>query len=57
MTLNIWFWLIYVLALLFGLYGEYLPGQPYPFRRGMGVFVEYILIGLLGWQVFGSAVR
>lgn len=57
MTLEVWFWIIYVLALLFGFYSEYTPGQPYPFPRGVRHFVFFILIGLLGLRVFGGPIK
>ena len=57
MTLAIWFWILYVISLLFGLWAEYVPGQPYPYPRGFRHFLFYILIGILGIQVFGGPVK
>lgn len=57
MTLQIWFWLIMAIWLVFGLWGEYVPGQPYPLHHAVGHVLLFILFVLLGWQVFGSPVK
>lgn len=57
MTIEVWFWLFYVLALLLGFYFEYVPGQPYPWRGGTRHFIFFILVGLLGLRVFGSPIK
>jgi hypothetical protein len=57
MTLQIWFWLFYVLGLVLGFWGPYIPGQPYPLRIWGGSLLVFILIGVLGWQVFGGPVK
>lgn len=57
MTLQIWFWLFYVLSLIFGFWTEYIPGQAYPYPRGFRHLLFYILIGILGWHVFGSPIK
>jgi hypothetical protein len=57
MELKNWFWVFYVLALILWGWMEYVPGQPYPVRRLPGGLLFFVLIGLLGWQVFGSAVK
>jgi len=57
MTLAILFWVLYIVGLVFGLYGEYVPGQPYPLARGARSFLVFILIAILGWGVFGAPVR
>lgn len=59
MTLQIWFWLIYAFALIFGLWGLYPlpPSYPYPWRYPAGFILFFVLIGILGWQVFGSPVK
>jgi len=57
MTRGMLFWVIFIIGTLFGLYVDYTPGQPYPFKRGMWVVVIFILLGLLGWSVFGPAVK
>ena len=58
MTLATWFWLFYVISIVFGVWGEWLPavsGNPFA-RRGWYVVV-YVLIGLLGWKSFGSPIQ
>ena len=57
MTLSSWFWIIYVLGLLFGLYVEYVPGQAYPYPRGLRNFLFCVLIGLLGYAVFQGPLK
>jgi hypothetical protein len=57
MTLQVWFWIIYVLALIFGWFGYYTAGQPFPWPRFGGHFVFWVLIGVLGWAVFGAPVK
>ena len=52
MPIGILFWVIFVVALLFGGY------VLWPLGAGAGMHLAYfILIGLLGWQVFGAVVR
>jgi hypothetical protein len=57
MTLQIWFWLFYVLALVFGLWRDYPGTGAYPWRYGAGTFLLFVLIGILGWATFGSPVK
>ena len=57
MPISILFWVLMLFWLMFGLYREYIPGQPYPFIRGVGHVLLFVLIGILGWQVFGAAVK
>ena len=57
MGANIWFWLIYVLCLIFGIWGNN-PWQPAPSWGPFGhMLVIFILFGLLGYHAFGSPVR
>jgi hypothetical protein len=57
MSLNILFWFIYILALLVSWWGYYEPGQPLWFRRAGGITVLWVLVGILGWRVFGPAIK
>ena len=57
MSLSIWFWVIYVLALIFGFWSNYTPGSPYPVKNLGGSLLFFVLVGLLGWAVFGSAIK
>jgi hypothetical protein len=56
MPLNILFWVIYLLALLVSWWGYYTPGQPW-FRPFGGALAIWVLVGILGWRVFGPAVH
>ncbi len=55
MSAGIWFWIIYVLCVLFGLWSDW------PADRNMrplgGRLVVFILLGLLGWRVFGPPIQ
>ena len=55
MSAAIWFWIIYVLVgLLGGFWGITSPQD----RRWVGgCLVIYILIGLLGWGIFGPPIK
>ncbi len=57
MTLAVWFWVIYVVSLLFGLYLYWQPGQPYPYPRAGFHLVLYVLLAILGIAQFGSPVK
>lgn len=56
MQLSIWFWIIYFISLLFGFWAEYVPGQAYPYGRGMRTLVLYILLFIIGLKIFGSPI-
>ncbi len=57
MPAGLWFWLIYVICVIFGMWSEW-PNGPSPnFRPLGGRFVVFILLGLLGWGVFGSPLK
>lgn len=57
MTAGIWFWVLYVVSILLGGFGGW--GVPEANRRyywGGGIVV-FVLIGLLGWGIFGAPLR
>ncbi len=55
MPMNLLFWVIYLLAFLIGFWGHYgTDGWP---RRAGGWGVLWLLVGILGWRVFGAAIR
>ncbi len=56
MQLPVLFWVIYIISLLFSLWSHW-PLGPTNARPFGGWIVLFILIGLLGWEVFGSAVK
>jgi len=47
-----WFWLLYVICVLFSGWAYY----PYQRQHG-GNLAIFVLIGLLGWHVFGPPLR
>lgn len=53
MSLSLLFWVLYVVALVFGCYTN---RAAFPAWIG-GSFVHFILIGILGWAVFGAAIH
>jgi hypothetical protein len=56
MTLATWFWLFYVLSVIFGVWFNY-DGQIAWYRRA-GVYpLVVILVGILGYAVFGSPIK
>jgi hypothetical protein len=58
MGANIWFWLIYVLVGVFGLFGLW-PGRAaaYPWGPFGGWLILFVLVGILGLHDFGSPIR
>ena len=55
MSAGIWFWLIYVICVVFGMWSEWPSDNNY--RPLGGRFVVFILLGLLGWGIFGSPLK
>ncbi len=56
MPLSFVFWLIYLLALIFSIWGYY-PFTPTNYRPFGGSILLFILVGLLGWKVFGFMIQ
>jgi hypothetical protein len=56
MPLQLLFWMIYILALFFSAWVYYAPNTPW-FRPFSGLFAVWVLIGILGYRVFGSAIK
>lgn len=55
MSAGIWFWIIYVVIGVFGCWLGYTsPGDK---RIGGALFLLFILVGLVGWGVFGPPIR
>lgn len=55
MSIAIWFWLIYVLCVIFGVWAEWPADHNYrPFGSRL---VLWILLGLIGLRVFGSPIQ
>lgn len=58
MGANIWFWLIYVIVGIFGLFGLSPWGQSsHPWAPFGSWVVLFILVGILGLHAFGSPIR
>lgn len=57
MPLSILFWVLMIIWLLFGLYSNRIAGQPYPWERGTAHLVMWVLFAILGYAVFGAAVK
>lgn len=56
MSAGIWFWIIYVVIGVFGFYLGYT--SPATDRRmGGALLLIFILVGLVGWGVFGPPIR
>lgn len=60
MAAGIWFWIIYVICVLAGVFFSWpidnTPGQK--IWRPFGVnIVIFILLGILGWKVFGPPIQ
>ena len=57
MGANIWFWLIYVIVGVFGIFGIS-PWGPSPSWGPFGSWlILFILVGILGLHDFGSPIR
>jgi membrane protein YdbS with pleckstrin-like domain len=57
MPMQYLFWMIYIISILIGFWLNYEANQPLWYRRAGGFVVLWILVGILGYRVFGSAVR
>ncbi len=53
MPLSYIFWLLMILWMLNSWWVNAAPGRPW----WPGSLLQFILFGLLGWQVFGAAVK
>jgi hypothetical protein len=51
------FWVIMVIWLLFGLWSSWPAAGTNPVRPVGGLIILWVVIALLGWQVFGSAIH
>jgi predicted membrane channel-forming protein YqfA (hemolysin III family) len=55
MSAGVWFWLLYVICVIFGMWAEWPADGRY--RPLGGRLVVFILLGLLGFRVFGSPIQ
>lgn len=53
MSLQLLFWVLYIVALVFSAYTN---RAGWPGWAGGGL-LYFVLIGILGWQVFGAAIH
>jgi hypothetical protein len=56
MTAGIWFWIFFVISIVFS-GGWYWRNQAILQPYGPFSLIFFILIGLLGWGVFGAPIR
>jgi len=61
MSANIWFWILWVLTLVFGIFVQN-PWRPnnspsYPWAPFGSWLILFILIGIVGWGVYGPPIR
>jgi hypothetical protein len=54
MSLQFWFWVLFVIGIIFYGYGSAVPAWP---GTRFGGILLVLLIGILGWQVFGAPVH
>jgi hypothetical protein len=57
MPLGILFWVVYVIAILFGVWSNYDAAQPLWYKGAGAYVILWLLVGFLGWQVFGPVVK
>jgi hypothetical protein len=57
MPIGILFWVIFVVAILFGVWSNYAVNDAAWTRRAGAYGVLWLLVGLLGYAVFGSVVK
>ena len=60
MGANVWFWILFVITLVFGIFvqGPWRGTQPaYPWAPFGSWLILFILIGILGWGVYGPPIR
>jgi hypothetical protein len=55
MSISLLFWILYILALVFSMWANW-PANG-AFRPLGAPLLVFVLIGLLGWKVFGAAVH
>jgi hypothetical protein len=56
MSLQLLFWVIYIVSVIFGLYSNW-PDSRANARPFGNALIVFILIGILGWSVFGAAIH
>jgi hypothetical protein len=54
MPIQIAFWILMLLGLIFGVFNG---PAPFSWRGSAPSLILFLLIGILGWQVFGAALK
>ncbi len=57
MQLSLLFWILMLLWAIFGVFPTFPRGTDPKYWPFAGSLLLFILIGVLGWQVFGAAVH
>jgi hypothetical protein len=57
MSIGFLFWLLMVLWFIFGAYRSWPGGSPDPRLLAGGSLLEFVLLFLLGWKVFGFVIQ
>jgi hypothetical protein len=56
MSKGLLFWVLMILWLVFGIGLTFWP-TPGPYIKAGPMLLEFVLFGLLGWAVFGPAIK
>ncbi len=54
MSLELAFWVLFIVGIVFNAYGWYQPAWP---GARFGGLLVIVLLGILGWAVFGAAIH
>lgn len=57
MSLGVLFWILFIVALIFGAWGYRGADGTWQWRGLVGGIVLWVLLGILGWHAFGGPVR
>ena len=56
MDISLAFWILMLFWLVLGFWANYTPGQPF-YKWGSWNLLLFILVGMLGWKVFGRPIH
>ena len=57
MTLAVLFWVLMIIWLIFGFWNNWPAQGTAPWRPIGGHLLTWVLLAILGWQVFGPAIH
>lgn len=57
MTRSLLFWVLMLLAVVLGFYSNYGQAVHYAYTSAGMTLLELVLFALLGWQVYGPALK